>query len=111
MLDQLWFTWSTSGLGSMPMGFRVRAASEGLYDTQGMRYRRVRRFVNYELPQGVTVSEFNTTIAPVSLTLVDNGEERLLIRKVYIGQDAVGRNGNFFTHLIAGLPKEFTARD
>ena len=42
---------------------------------------------------------------------MNNGEERLLIRKVYIGQDAVGRNGNFFTHLIAGLPKEFTARD
>ena len=110
-LDQLWFTWSTSGLGSMPMGFRVRAASEGLYDTQSIRYRRLNRFLSYKLPEGTNISEFNKRIAPVSLSFIDNGDERLLIRKVFIGQDAVGRNGVFFTHLIAGLPREFTARD
>src|SRR6266849_2786620 len=109
-LDQLWFTWSTAGLGSMPMGFRVRAASEGLYDTLEMRYRRVNRFLNYELPEGASVSEFNRRIAPISLSFVDNGDERLLIRKVFTGLDGVGRNGVFFTHLIAGLPRGFTGR-
>ena len=110
-LDQLWFTWSTAGLGAMPMGFRVRAASEGLYDTQGMRYRRVNRFLSYEPPEGAPISEFNSRIAPISLSFVHNGDERLLIRKVFTGQDVVGRNGAFFAHLIAGLPREFTARD
>ncbi|HEU0000853.1 MAG TPA: hypothetical protein VFQ36_08145 [Ktedonobacteraceae bacterium] len=110
-LDQLWFTWSTAGLGAMPMGFRVRAASEGLYDTQGMRYRRVNRFLSYEPPEGAPASEFNSRIAPISLSFVYNGDERLLIRKVFTGQDVVGRNGVFFAHLIAGLPRSFTARD
>src|SRR5579864_3653995 len=94
-LDQLWFTWSTFGLGSMPMGFRVRAASEGFYDTQGLRYRRVNRFLSYKMPEGASVSEFNPNIAPISLSFVYNGEaqERLLIRKVFTGADGVGRNG------------------
>ncbi len=95
----------------MQAGFRVRAASEGLYDTYGMRYRCVNRFLNYELPEGASVSEFNSRIAPISLSLVDNGDERLLIRKVFTGLDGVGRNGAYFTHLIAGLPRGFTARE
>lgn len=110
-LDQLWYTWSTNGLGSMPMGYRVRAASGELHDTQSMRYRRVDRFLRYELPQGININEFDSKVAPVSLAFVNNGEERLLIRKVFKGRDLAGRNSVFFTHLIAGLPPSFTARD
>src|SRR5712691_11568532 len=109
-LDQLWYTWSTSGLGSMSMGYRVRAASEGLYDTQGMRYRRVDRFLRYELPQGINMNEFDARNAPISFSFVNNGDETLLIRKVFKGRDLAGRNSVFFTHLIAGLPREFPAR-
>ena len=112
-LDQLWFTWSTAGLGAMPMGFRLRAASEGFHsnEMQNLRYRRVSRLLGYELPEGASASEFNSRIAPISLSFVHNGDERLLIRKVFTGQDVVGRNRAFFTHLIAGLPREFIARD
>ena len=112
-LDQLWYTWSTSGLGPMSMGFRVRAASEGFHahEMQNMRYRRVNRLLGYTVPEGAPISEFNSRIAPISLSFVDNGDERLLIRKVFTGQDSMGRNGVFFTHLIAGLLREFSARD
>ncbi|HEU0001512.1 MAG TPA: hypothetical protein VFQ36_11460 [Ktedonobacteraceae bacterium] len=112
-LDQLWYTWSTAGLGAMPMGFRVRAASEGFHahEMQNIRYRRVSRLLGYEPPEGASVSEFNSRIAPISFSFVHNGDERLLIRKVFTGQDALGRNGVFFTHLIAGLPRDFSARD
>src|SRR5579872_5106417 len=97
-LDQLWFTWSPYGLGSMPMGFRVRAASEGLYDTQGMRYRGIDRFLDYQLPAHVSPYEFESRIAPpISFSFIDNSYynvyhgsderyERLLIRKVYNGR-------------------------
>ena len=111
LLDQLWYTWSKDGLGSMSAGYRVRAASQGLYNLQDMRYRRLDRFLRYELPQGVNSSEFNSRIAPISLSFVHNGDERLLIRKVFVGRDYAGRNSVFFTHLIAGLPQDFTARD
>src|SRR2546428_4396845 len=89
-LDQLWYTWSKDGLGSMSAGYRVRAASPGLYNLQDMRYRRVDRFLRYELPQGVNSSEFTGRIAPISLSFVDNGDEQLLIRKVFVGRDYAG---------------------
>ena len=112
-LDQLWYTWSTSGLGAMPMGFRVRAASTRFHDIQGMDYRRVDRFVRYEPPKGIRPIEINQRNAPVTLAYVSNGAEYLLVRKVFIGQGVHQRNGVFFTHLIAGLPSppDFTARD
>ena len=110
-LDQLWYTFSKDGFGSMTAGYRVRAASPGLYNLQDRRYRLVDRFLPYTLPRGINPSEFNARIAPISLSFVNNGAENLLIRKVFVGRDFAGRNSVFFTHLIAGLPREFTARD
>src|SRR5712691_6707419 len=96
-LDQLYYTWSTNGLGAMPMGYRVRAASEGLYDIQGLRYRRVDRFLRYVSPKGVSTLNFNQSIAPITLAYINNGDENLLIHKVFVGQDAHGRNSVYFT--------------
>src|SRR5258707_6320113 len=110
-LDQLWYTWSKNGLDSMAMGYRVRAASGELRQTQSMRYRVLDRFLRYEPPQGVNINEFDARIAPVSFALLYNGTERLLVRKVFKGRDLAGRNSVFFTHLIAGLPDDFTTRD
>ncbi|HEY0755600.1 MAG TPA: hypothetical protein VGD98_16700 [Ktedonobacteraceae bacterium] len=110
-LDQLWYTWSKNGLDSMAMGYRVRAASGDLHNTQSMRYRVLDRFLRYEAPQGININEFDARIAPISYAFISNGPERLLIRKVFKGRDLVGRNSVFFTHLIAGLPDEFTVRD
>jgi hypothetical protein len=110
-LDQLWYTWTTYGLSGQSKGYGVRAASQGLYDIQGMRYRRVDRFLRYEPPKGVRAAEFTQSIAPITLAFINNGDENMLVRKVFVGQDAHGRNGVFFAHLIAGLPSSFTARD
>ena len=110
-LDQLWYTWSKNGLDAMAMGYRVRAASGELRNTQSMRYRVIDRFLRYEPPQGININEFDARIAPISYAFISNGPEHLLIRKVFKGRDLAGRNSVFFTHLIAGLPDEFTARD
>lgn len=110
-LDQLWYTWSTNGLDAMAMGYRVRAASGELRDTQSMRYRVLDRFLRYEPPQGININEFDARIAPISYAFLKNGAEHLLVRKVFKGRDLAGRNSVYFTHLIAGLPAEFTVRD
>lgn len=110
-LDQLWYTWSKNGLDSMAMGYRVRAASGDLRNTQGMRYRVLDRFLRYEPPQGLNINEFDARTAPTSYAFISNGQELLLIRKVFKGRDLAGRNSVFFTHLVAGLPDTFTMRD
>ncbi|HEX7734739.1 MAG TPA: hypothetical protein VF458_07745 [Ktedonobacteraceae bacterium] len=110
-LDQLWYTWSKNGLDAMAMGYRVRAASGELRNTQSMRYRVLDRFLRYEPPQGININEFDARVAPVSYAFISNGPEHLLMRKVFKGRDLAGRNSVFFTHLIAGLPDEFTMRD
>src|SRR5207248_4732643 len=74
-LDQLWYTWSRYGLGSMPMGFRVRAASEGLYDIQSLRYHSLDRFLGYVLPEGVSTASFEPREAPITLAFLNNGQE------------------------------------
>lgn len=110
-LDQLWYTWSTSGLGSHPVGYRVRAASPGLHDIESLRYRKLDRYLRYDLPQGIDDSTFDPSTAPIALAFVNNGDERILVRRVFRGRDIAGRQSVYFSHLIAGLPKDFTARD
>jgi hypothetical protein len=111
LLDQLWYTWSTAGLDAINAGYRVRAASEGLWDIQGIRYRRLSRFLAYNLSEEIQASNLDASVAPVSLAFITTPEERLLIRKVFTGKDLAGRNSKFFIHLIAGLPNSFTARE
>jgi len=113
-LDQLWYTWSTAGLGSMNMGYRVRAASPELHDTNSMRYRQLDRLLRYELPLDMDPSMLDQHTAPISLLFIKNGGENLLIRKVFkgrdAGRDAAGRYSVYFTHLIV-VPSSFTARE
>ncbi len=94
-LDQLWYTWSQHGLG-VGTGYRVRAASGELRNTQSMRYRLLDRFLRYELPQGININEFDARNAPISYAFISNGPERLLIRKVFKGRDPAGRNPVFY---------------
>ncbi len=113
-LDQLWYTWSTSGLEAIHSGYRVRAASDGLRETQSKRNRQLERYYQYSLPAGLDLNTFDAGTAPVSLSLVDHKtetkHERLLIRKVFKGLDTFKRGSVYFVHLIAGLPETFTAR-
>lgn len=110
-LDQLWYTWSPNGLDAIAMDYRVRAASGELHNTQSLRYRTLDRFLRYNPPQNMNSNELDARTAPVSYAFLSNGSEHLLVRKVFKGRDLAGRNSVYFTHLIAGLPDEFTARD
>src|SRR5258708_9075518 len=97
-LDQLWYTWSKNGLDAMAPGYRVRAASGELRNTVSLRYRMLDRFLRYETPQGMALSELTPAAAPLSLALLNNGSEGLLIRKVFKGLDPTRRNPVYFIH-------------
>src|ERR1700738_1912837 len=110
MIEQLWYTWSTVGLGSVT-GFRVRAASPGLADIRSERFRALEPFLHYDLPIGIDPYEASTANSPRCLALFDVGDKRILLQKVYVGKDAYNRPGVHFVHLLEGLPSTFLARD
>jgi hypothetical protein len=49
--------------------------------------------------------------APISLSWIKTDTEALAIHKVYTGRDYSGRSGNYFAHVLADLPREWTARE
>ncbi len=124
-IEQLWYTWSATGLGELKQGFRVRAVSSGLTDLYGGRMNQLRRYLDYSLPSGA--DEVNTPRfdpqnrrlqgdAPICLAFIRTGSgERALVYKVYTGKDEDGRDkrpGAYFAHMLANLPIDFfSARD
>ncbi len=108
--EQLWYTWSEIGLGSM--GFRIRAVSEGLSDFRNRRMQILDQFQRYQLPLGTELLAVKPENAPVCLALLkpDGLAGRALVHKVYTGKDGFGRSGVFFVHLVDGLPETFSAR-
>ncbi|MDQ5822850.1 MAG: hypothetical protein M3441_01395, partial [Chloroflexota bacterium] len=108
-IDQLWYTSSSFGLRGN-MGFQVRAASRGLLDKDSFRFERISGLLYYYLPQGSSPYDTKPEEAPVCLLFTQLGGEKLLAHKVYAGKDPIGRPGNFFVHLLAGLPHDFSAR-
>jgi len=101
MLDQLYYT----------AGSQFRAASDGLGNVQGERFRSIRPYLNYELPQGANPLYASTEKSPSCLIFDDTGKERILAQKIYIGKDAYNNVGAYFVHLLAGLPENFLACD
>jgi hypothetical protein len=99
MIEQLWYTWSTSGLGSVT-GFRVRAASAGLMDLRSERFRAINPYLHYTLPLGTLLEQAEKKTSPVSLTFADADDTTILVQKVFAGADAYGRIGIYFCHLI-----------
>ncbi len=110
-IGQLWYTWSTIGLDSISVGYRVRAASPSLSNLQSNRYNSMARYLQYQLPQGIDSNSVSPEQAPISFTFAKNEYGKLLAHKVYVGRDGVGRAGNHFAHLLAYLPEDFSARD
>src|SRR5439155_26224973 len=109
-LEQLWYTWSTVGLGSLSAGFRIRAASRGLSDVSSPRVRVLDRYLRYVLPTGTDPFAITPDMAPVCLSLIQTEQgERILVNKTYTGKDGVGRPGAFFVHLLTNLPPDFSA--
>jgi hypothetical protein len=107
-VDQLWYTASPVGLQAT--GFQVRAASPGLRDLSAPRFRRLERLLPYQAPtsQGTSIRPDQ---APVSLALLKLGEEYVLLHKAFVGLTWDARLGNYFTHVLAGLPDGFSAYD
>ena len=111
MIDQLVYTWSKLGLSGSTAGFRLRAASQGLSDPLSERYKRLEAYFPYNLPTDVRTRSVSAANAPICLAFIDTGRERILMRKEKLDADAAGRPGAYLTHLLAGLPATFTARD
>ncbi len=110
-IDQLIYTWSEVGLSGRTAGFRIRAASQGLSDDRSPRYRSLERYLSYDLPPGVRAISIRAADAPICMALIDAEEERILVRREMLDVESVGRPGAYLTHLLAGLPEHFSARD
>ncbi|MBE3564527.1 MAG: hypothetical protein IMW90_02240 [Thermogemmatispora sp.] len=107
-IEQLWYTWSDRGLESaLAAGYRVRACSPGL--SSGGRLEQLRPYLRYRLPADTNLTSLKIEEAPRALALIQSGNERLLLHKVYAGRDGAGRPGNYFVHLLAGLEPTFSA--
>ncbi len=112
MIEQLWYTWSSKGFGNIS-GFRVRAASPQLANSPRMST--LQTYMNYLLPQGANPVTTNSSDAPLCLAFLKDKDEqgqekRALLNKRYTGRDELGRPGNYFAHLLAGLPVDFSVR-
>lgn len=110
-IDQLIYTWSEVGLSGRTAGFRIRAASQELSNDRNPRYRDLERYLPYTLPPGMHASSVRAVDAPICLALINAEEERILVRKELLDVESVGRPGAYLTHLLAGLPAHFSARD
>lgn len=111
MIEQLWYTWSDRGFGATQMSPRVRAASKGLMDIEGARFRRLDPYLRYKLPPGVDPRTTTTHNAPACLAFVDTGYERAIMQKVHANWSEAKPAGNYFIHLLAGLPASFSAAE
>jgi hypothetical protein len=113
-VEQLWYTWSDVGLSTIHAGFRIRAASPGLTEIYSDRVKSIERNMRYVLPPG-TDRSITPDMAPVGFAFIRseaNNNEYLLIHKKYIGEDGVGRQGNFFAHALAlGEHRDFSTED
>ncbi len=110
MIEQLWYTWSPVGIDSL-RGFRIRATSKGLMDSNSERVRTLSRYLGYSLPPGTDSYTVDLNAAPVSLALINTSRERILVNKVYLKHNGAGGRNNFFAHLLAELPADFSAPD
>jgi hypothetical protein len=101
--EQLWYTWSDVGLSTVHAGFRIRAASPGLSEIYSERVKSMDRYMRYVLPPGTDRFAITPDMAPVCLAFIrtDWNDEYILVHKSYVGEDGVGRLGNFFVHVIA----------
>lgn len=102
-MDQLWYTWSTAGLGSV-IGHRVRAASPRLLNLQDKVYQEIEKYLHYTLPDDINPYNITTASSPYSLAYI--ATERygpLLLHRVYAGNDDYGRAGVFFIHVLVNL--------
>src|SRR5947209_18744743 len=64
------------------------------------------RYMRYVLPPGTDRFAITPEMAPVCLAFVRTElGEYILVHKNYVGEDGVGRLGNFFVHVLAFGPE------
>lgn len=111
MVEQFYVTSSPIGLEKKTAGVQIRAASPGLADPKSPRVIALKEICVYELPKGVAEHSAKPEDSPTNLTFTKIGSEQVIVHNVYVGADKHNRSGNFFAHLLAGLPEEWTARE
>src|SRR4051812_26165959 len=111
MAEQLWRTWSFAGLTGRP-GMNIYARSPGLHTAAGDGGGVTLDWAStMRLPAGMGPATRPEDV-PVGLALVISPDgQRLLTHRAYTGPDGHGRWGNYFAHVLAGLPQRFTARE
>jgi hypothetical protein len=89
-------------------GFGVRAASTE--DPELLKF--AAEFAAYELPMDMWANDPSPAKAPRRLALVSGPRNTLaLIHSAYVGEDTMGRSGNFFTHVLFYPSAELSALD
>src|SRR5947209_8303252 len=77
-------------------GFSIRAASTD--DPELLKF--AADYPAYELPLDMLANEPGPAQAPRRLALVPAPRGVALVHSAYVGEDTMGRRGNFFTHII-----------
>ena len=104
-VEQLCYTWSDVGLSTVYAGFRIRAASPGLTEIYSERVKSMDRYMRYVLPPGTDRFAITPDMAPVCLAFVrTEWGEYILVHKKYVGEDGVGRLGNFLSICSPSVP-------
>jgi hypothetical protein len=89
-------------------GFGVRAASTE--DPELLKF--AVEFPAYQLPMDMWANEPSPAKTPRRLALVSGPRNTLaLIHSAYVGEDTMGRSGNFFTHVLFFPSSELSAID
>ena len=111
MADQIWYAWSRNGLRGRD-GWQPRAVSAGIRSVEDPRFKTIAPYLVFHLPDDVDPVRMDTAEAPLCLTLAVAGDERVLVHRTIVGaRDTSGRPTVYFTHALAGLPPEITARE
>ncbi len=101
VVEQMWYTWSDVGLGTVHAGFQIRAASPALTDIYSEHVKRLERYMRYVLPAETDRFAITPAMAPICLSFLRTEQnEYILMQKKYIGRDGVGRLGTFFVTLL-----------
>lgn len=109
MTDQLWRTWAFEGLTGRP-GLNVYAVSPRLRSVTRDVDPAVERAYTFDLPEGIR-AQTRPEDVPTSMAFMTEAGQHILTHRVYVGPDGHGRWGNYFAHVLVGLPGEFTLRD
>lgn len=110
MVEQVWYTRATTGLRG-GVGHQPRAATAGLRDVTGERFRRLEPLLRYRLPGGVNEYLVPMGRAPIGLTLRRVGEDWALVRRQPVVPEERLAKRFYFTHALTWRGDAIGARE